>query len=68
MHVVEQKVTMLCSLVPRLFGGGEKKKEPVIYCLRMRLIKIWITREFEFLRKRKMAMGSGGDTMTHVRG
>jgi len=27
------------SLVPRLFGGGGKK-EPSVYCLRMRLIKI----------------------------
>ena len=29
---------------------GRGKKEPGIYCLRLRLIKVWITREFEFLR------------------
>ena len=40
---------------------GRGKKEPGIYCLRMRLIKIRTTREFELLRKRKM----GGATMTY---
>ena len=50
---------MLASY-PGSLGEGEKK-EPGIYCMRMRLIKIWITREFEFLRKRKM----GGATMTY---
>ena len=45
---------------PGSLGEGEKRAW-YIYCLRMRLIKIGTTREFEFLRKRKM----GGATMTY---